>query len=85
MRSVAVLLVAANTSVVFAQLTGRHEQDARTVLQVGSAEAEPDARRELAVALSLISSRDPSAQLLETLATRQVTLIQHPICPEPST
>jgi HEAT repeat protein len=73
---VAVLLVATNTVVATAQLTGRHEQDARTVLQAGAAEAEPDARRELAIALSLISSRDPSAQLLETLATDKDHLVR---------
>ena len=63
-----VVLLALEPAVSFAQLTGRTEQDARTVLQAGLSEGEPDARRELAVALSLISSRDSSARLLETLA-----------------
>src|SRR5688572_20747965 len=42
---------------------------ARTILEQGAADGEPDVRREVAVALSLPSRRDPSTNLLKTLAT----------------
>ena len=59
-----------------AQLTGRPENDARTVLKAGAGEREPDARREVAIALSLISARDASARLLETLAQDKDHLVR---------
>jgi HEAT repeat protein len=54
---------------------------ARSVLKEGAAERDPESRREVAVALSLISTRDSSASLLERLAqdkehlTREAALI----------
>ncbi len=41
---------------------------ARAVLEQGAASAEPDVRRDVAVALGLLSRRDPSGALLEKLA-----------------
>jgi HEAT repeat protein len=41
---------------------------ARAVLSQGATDNDPETRREVAVALSLITSRDPSAQLLAKLA-----------------
>lgn len=51
-------------------------ESARSVLKAGAEEGDPEARRELAVALSLIASRDPSAKLLETLATDKDVLVR---------
>jgi HEAT repeat protein len=54
---------------------------ARAVLTDGAADKDPENRREVAVALSLISTRDPSASLLKTLAqdkdylTREAALV----------
>lgn len=41
---------------------------ARTVLRQGASDKDPETRREVAVALSLISSRDSAVSLLESLA-----------------
>jgi HEAT repeat protein len=40
---------------------------ARAVLQKGASDPDPNTRREVAVALSLIATRDPAASLLQTL------------------
>ena len=54
---------------------------ARSVLTEGASDKDPENRREVAVALSLISTRDSSASLLETLArdkdhlTREAALV----------
>src|SRR5215470_3519026 len=49
---------------------------ARAVLERGAADADPDVRRETAVALSLTSRRDPSATLLEKLAADKDHLVR---------
>ena len=52
--------------------TGR----ARASLRAGAADADPDTRREAAVALSAIPSRDPVTSLLETLAKDKDALVR---------
>jgi HEAT repeat protein len=49
---------------------------ARTVLAQGAADAEPDVRREVAIALSLTSRRDPATDLLEKLAADKDYLVR---------
>ena len=49
---------------------------ARALLTAGAADAEPDTRREVAVALSAIPGRDPVANLLETLAKDKDALVR---------
>ncbi|PWU00970.1 MAG: hypothetical protein C5B51_24070 [Terriglobia bacterium] len=49
---------------------------ARAVLEKGSADPDPDTRREVAVALSLISNRDPSAALLSKLVKDKDALVR---------
>lgn len=61
-----IILALAVSSAAFAQLTGSPDKDSRNVLEAGL-KGDVDTRRELAVALSLISRRDPSAKLLDIL------------------
>jgi HEAT repeat protein len=49
---------------------------ARAVLNKGAFEADPNTRREVAVALSLIATRDPSAGLLQTLIKDKDSLVR---------
>jgi HEAT repeat protein len=49
---------------------------ARAVLEQGAADPNPDVRREVAVALSLVSRRDSSADLLEKLAADKDYLVR---------
>ena len=49
---------------------------ARTVLEQGAADSDPDVRREVAVALGLPSRRDPSTSLLEKLAADKDHLVR---------
>ena len=63
----------------FAQLTGRTEQDARTVLHAGLSEGEPDARRELAVALAadtpgFLATAIPNASIVEQMGVERAPL-----------
>jgi HEAT repeat protein len=49
---------------------------ARTILEQGAADSDPDVRREVAVALGLPSRRDPSTSLLEKLAADKDHLVR---------
>ena len=51
-------------------------RSARTVLEAGAADGDPDVRREVAVALGLSSRRDPSINLLEKLAADKDNLVR---------
>jgi HEAT repeat protein len=51
-------------------------RSARAVLERGAGDPEPDARREVAVALGLLSRRDPSTKLLEKLAADKDHLVR---------
>ena len=50
--------------------------EARAVLKKGASEPDPDTRREVAVALSMIATRDPSAGLLQTLIKDKDALVR---------
>jgi HEAT repeat protein len=51
-------------------------QQARSVLKLGAGDAEPDVRREVAVALSLPARRDPAVDLLVKLAADKDHLVR---------
>jgi HEAT repeat protein len=51
-------------------------RSARTVLEKGAGDSNPDVRREVAVALGLLSRRDPSADLLRQLASDKDHLVR---------
>ncbi len=51
-------------------------RQARAVLEKGSTEADPDTRREVAIALSLISNKDPSVSLLPKLVKDKDALVR---------
>jgi len=51
-------------------------RSARTILEQGAADSDPDVRREVAVALGLPSRRDPSTRLLEKLAADKDHLVR---------
>jgi HEAT repeat protein len=51
-------------------------RSARTVLEKGAADGDPEVRREVAVALGLSSRRDPSINLLEKLASDKDNLVR---------
>jgi HEAT repeat protein len=48
----------------------------RTILERGAGDSDPDVRREVAIALSLTSRRDPSTKLLEKLAADKDHLVR---------
>lgn len=50
--------------------------EARAVLKKGASEPDPNTRREVAVALSLVATRDPSAGLLQTLMKDKDSLVR---------
>src|SRR5690606_30067661 len=68
------LLLGAHTA--FPQASQRPDQRAREVLAEGSSHKDPDVRLNVAAALSLISSRDPSANLLDKLAVDKDHLVR---------
>lgn len=53
-----------------------HLRGARTVLEQGAADPDPNVRREVAVALGLLSRRDSSTRLLEKLAADKDHLVR---------
>jgi HEAT repeat protein len=68
--------LAAGVPLCLGQTQTQFDQRARAVLADGAGEREPDHRREVAVALSLISSQDSSAGLLDDLAKDKDHLVR---------
>lgn len=72
-----ILLCVLPGQVARAQNSDRSSADrARAVLKAGATDADPDTRREVAVALSVIASRDPAADLLAALAKDKDSLVR---------
>lgn len=63
-------------SCLHAQAPGAPATRAREVLNVGAADKDPETRRQVAIALSLIRTRDPAAELLKNLAKDRDALVR---------
>ena len=75
MKSALVLLLLLTPALAEPQ-DGTPVRSARTVLEEGAADGDPDVRREVAVALGLSSRRDPSINLLQKLAADKDNLVR---------